>query len=463
MKKLNKTGLALGVALAVASTGAFAGTFQTAGSESVGVEASTTGSLTADIGVADVAAITLTPNSAASQDNRLFITLSNGATFADSTYVLAVSGTEADLSSSQTDNDLTAFTLITPTTAGATSLEFRVASDISPNDQFILSGSSAASQPVTLNVPAMAAGTSIEIDANADDSFGTFDFYTAVEVLEAANQFSAVVSGIVADGTIDVDTDRLTFESSASSDDIVLLFTDAATTNGVDLDSTGSTDAVNIVLSGDMSGIASIALEAGATQGNFTIDADAGTATFAAEASDVFSVTSTTLEVSVTGSDALATRAFTIQADLDFESETTKNLIASGTSAGAWTINGLQAKVAHLSLNVSGFISWLKVVNEGTTAAEITSDIIWTLADGTEGSVRNADLGSVDAGGVFTVSEAAILTAIGSPTQVVDVSMTVTVAGQTDLVHLTAEKKASDGRTTLPVYYNTGAGRNWVQ
>ena len=50
MKKLNKTGLALGVALAVASTGAFAGTFQNIASEAVGVEASTTGSLTANIG-----------------------------------------------------------------------------------------------------------------------------------------------------------------------------------------------------------------------------------------------------------------------------------------------------------------------------------------------------------------------------------------------------------------------------
>jgi hypothetical protein len=355
--------------------------------------------------------------------------------------------------------------LITPTTAGATTLEFRAASTIDPTQEFILSGSSVAGQAVSFNIPSLAAGAELDIDANADDSFGTFDFYTAAELFQASNQFSANTD-TVADATVDVNADRLTFTSSATTDVIALEFNDAGTANGVTLNSTGSTDTVNIVLSGDMSGISSIALAtAGTGQGNFTIDEGAGTATFAAEASDVFAAASTTLTTTVTGSAALATRTFTVQADLDFESETDVNLIAAGTAAGSWTINGLQAKVAHLSLNVSGFISWLKVVNEGTAGAEITADIIWTLADGTEGSVSNAALGEVDAGGVFTVSEASILTAIGSPTQVADVSMTVTVAGQTDLVHLTAEKKASDGRTTLPVYYNTtGANaRSWVQ
>jgi len=455
MKKLNKTGLALGVALAVASSGAFAGDFIIAGSAAVGVEASTTGSLTATV---TAGGIELDPATAMSQDNRLFITLTNGATFADSAYVLEQSTTAAT-------GDITEFVLITPTTAGATTLEFRAASTIDPTHTYSLSGSTVVGQDVIINIPSVAAGAEIDIDANADDSFGTFDFYTAGELFQAANQFTANVDGL-ADATVDVNADRLTFTSSATTDVIGLEFNDAGTGNGVNLASTGSADTVNIVLSGDMSGIASIALAtAGTGQGNFTIDEAAGTATFAAEASDVFSAASTTLTTTVTGSAALATRTFTVQADLDFESETDVNLITAGTAAGSWTINGLQAKVAHLSLNVSGFISWLKVVNEGTAGAEITADIIWTLADGTEGSVSNAALGEVDAGGVFTVSEASILTAIGSPTQVADISMTVTVAGQTDLVHLTAEKKASDGRTTLPVYYNTtGANaRSWVQ
>jgi len=452
MTKLNKTGLALGVALAVASTSAFAGTFIIDGSDAVGVEASTSGSLTASI---SAGGIELDPNTAMSQDNRLFITLTNGATFADTAYVLEQSTTAAT-------GDVTEFVLVTPTTAGATTLEFRAASTIDPTHTFSLSGSTVVNQDVTINIPSLAAGAQVDVDANADDSFGTFDFYTQAALFVAANQFSANVD-TVADATIDVNTDRLTFTGNSTTDVIALEFTDAATANGVNLAAAGSADTVDIILSGDMSSIASIALTAGANQGNFTIDVDAGTATFAAEASDVFSAASTLITTTVNASEALATRTYTVQADLDFESETDKNLIAADTAAGEWTINGLQAKVANLTLNSTGFISWVKVVNEGTTDAEITADIIYTLGDGTEGSVSAASLGTVDAGGVTVVSEASILAAIGSPGQFADVSMTVTVAGQIDLIHITAEKKAPDGRVKEPVYYNNGSTRSWFQ
>jgi len=454
MRKLNKTGLALGVALAVASTSAFAGQFQVSSSEAVGVEATTTGSLTANIGTAGNAAIELVPSGGSGISDRVIITLDNGATFADSTYVLAVSD-------GVVDDDLAAFTLITPTPAGSTQIEFRVASDISFGEHLILSGSSVASQPVTITLPSLAAGGEIDIDAQISDVNGVYDFFDSAELFEAANQFSATITD-VADETIDVNTDRRTFLANATSDEIELSFADSGVTNGVVLDS--ASDVVDIVLSGDMSGIASIALATdGTARGNFAIDVGAGTATFAAEASDVFSATSTTITPNVVGSEALATRSFTVQADLDFVSETDKNLVAANTSAGEWTINGLQAKVANLTLNSTGFLSWLKVVNEGTTSAEISADIIYTLGDGTEGSVSGASLGSVDAGGVTVVSEASILAAIGSPGQFADVSMTVTVAGQIDLVHVTAEKKASDGRVKEPVYYNSGSSRSWFQ
>jgi len=152
-----------------------------------------------------------------------------------------------------------------------------------------------------------------------------------------------------------------------------------------------------------------------------------------------------------------------VQADLDFESETDKNVIAADTALGSWTINGLQAKVSHMSLNATGFISWLKVMNTGSIPVQIYGDIIYTLADGTEGSVDAALLGSVDAGGVGTVSEATILSAMGSPSQLADVHITVTVTGQDDEVHLIAEKKASDGRLPIPVYYDNTSGRSWFQ
>jgi hypothetical protein len=50
---------------------------------------------------------------------------------------------------------------------------------------------------------------------------------------------------------------------------------------------------------------------------------------------------------------------------------------------------------------------------------------------------------------------------MGSPTQLADVHMTVTVTGQENLVHLIAEKKASDGRLSVPVYYDSAGGRDW--
>jgi len=453
MRKLNKTGLALGVALAVASTSAFAGQFQVSSSEAVGVEASTTGSLTANIGTPGSAAIELVPVTGVSTDHRITITLDNGATFADSTYVLAVS-------EGGNDSDTSAFQLTTSPTAGQSSIVFRVASDLAAGKHFILSGSNVASQPVTVNIPSLSAGQSINIGASTRDSVDPYDTYVAAELFEAANQFSATLTD-VADAVIDVNTDRKTFESDETSDLIELSFADAGIANGVALDS--ASDEVDIVLSGDMSGIASIALATDSiARGNFTIDVDAGTATFTAEASDVFSATSTTITPNVVGSEALATRSFTVQADVDFVSETDKNLVPADTAAGEWTINGLQAKVANLTLNSTGFISWVKVVNEGTTDAEITADIIYTLGDGTEGSVSAAALGSVDAGGVTVVSEASILAAIGSPSQFADVSMTVTVAGQIDLVHITAEKKAPDGRVKEPVYYNNST-RSWFQ
>ena len=65
-----------------------------------------------------------------------------------------------------------------------------------------------------------------------------------------------------------------------------------------------------------------------------------------------------------------------------------------------------------MTLNVTGFVSWFKIVNPGTSDLEITADMVWTLADGTEGSVSSESLGLVDAGGIYTVSEAALLAAM---------------------------------------------------
>jgi hypothetical protein len=448
MKKLNQ--LAVGVALAIGSVGVSAGTFQAFTSESIGVEAATTGALTANI-AGD--SITLDTGTSYKANDRLTITLVGGAKFADTTYTL-----EQSVGGAGT-GDLTEFLITTATPQGATSIEFKAASDIASGANFILSGSAIAGQSVNFTVPSLGAGSELDITASARDVIGAYDPYTAVELFQYANEFSATVTG-VADGVIDVNESRELFNGANDEDAFEITLVEAAITNGVTLT---DADKVKIVLSGDMSGIDSIVAATGGSPAAATIDVGAGTASFSLSGSDVVAGGATQLVATVAGDEVLSTRQFTISADLDFESETDKNLIAAATAAGEWTINGLQAKVSQLSLNTTGFISWLKVANDGAIDVEVYGDIIWTLADGTEGSVDGALLGTVDAGGVGTISEAAMLEAMGNPTQLADVHMTVTVTGQENVVHLIAEKKASDGRLSVPVYYNSAGGRNWFQ
>jgi hypothetical protein len=341
MKLLNK--IALGVMLASTTATVSAGNFQSVTSEAVGVEAATTGVLTADIAGA---AIVLEPATAYAANDRLFITLTNGAKFADSTYRLEQSTGGA------ANGDLTEFVLVTPTTAGATSLEFKAASAIDATDEFILTGSTAAGQVVTFTVPSLAAGGEVDIDAYALDVIGQFDPYTSIELFQYANELSATIDS-VADAVVDVNDGRLTFTGGASTDSVGIDFASAGLTNGLTLN---DDDKVNITLSGNMADIASIAVStAGTARGNMTIDYDANTATFSASASDAFAGTgSAVLTITASDTSPLATRSFTVQADANFESETDKNLVAEGTAIGSWTINGMQAKVSQLSLNASG-------------------------------------------------------------------------------------------------------------
>jgi hypothetical protein len=452
MKKLNS--IAVGVALAVGSLGASAGTFNGIVSESVSVEAATTGVFTANI-AGD--SIVLNPGTAYKANDRLTITVAGGAKFSDAAYTLEQSAGGAGT------GNLADFVVTTATTAGATSIEFKATTDISATDDYILSGSSIAGQSVNFTMPVAAAGTEIDLSASARDVIGSYDPFTAIELFQFANEFSGSVT-LGADATIDVNKARKEFTIGVTDTITLLQNRNITITNFLALT---DDDKLNITLSGDMSGIESITAKTGGSPVLGTIDEAMGTAMFSLSASDAHigfgGFGAVALEIEVTTDDVLSTRDFTVSADLDFATETDKNIIAAGTDAGAWTINGLQAKVSQLSLNASGFVSWLKIANDGEIPAEVYADIIWTLADGTEGSVDGALLGTVDAGGVGTVSEATILEAMGDPTQLADVHMTVTVTGQENVVHLIAEKKASDGRLSVPVYYNTASGRNWLQ
>lgn len=456
-----------GTSLAFLSSAVHAvGSFQAITSESVGVEAASPGTLTANI-AGDSIVIRNGANYPTGAGARLTLSLSGGATFNDAGYTL-----EQSLGGAGT-GDLTHWNLEGVDPVGLSEISFILAAShttgLAPGSEFLLSGSSIAAQPINFNIPALSAGTEIELGAVYRDSpTTTVESYTALEMFGYVNEFSAAVD-TVANAIIDVDDNRLTFTGAASSDTIAIDFSRATVTNTIGLEDTN--DTVAILLSGDMSDIASIVAttSGGASgtnsRGNLTIDTSANTASISLSASDVFETNaSTVMTINTTGSSALSTRTFIVQADLDFETETDKNLVAEATAAGSWTINGLQAKVSHMSLNSTGFVSWLKIINEGATSAEIFADIIWTLADGTEGSASGAAFGTVDAGGVATIGEATILSAMGDPTQLADVSITLTVAGQVNLIHIVAEKKADDGRLPIPVYYNLGGAnpRTWV-
>ena len=128
-------------------------------------------------------------------------------------------------------------------------------------------------------------------------------------------------------------------------------------------------------------------------------------------------------------------------------------LLGSQTSAFADPpdIWGAKFIVGAATMNAAGFISFLKVVNptDDDTEVAVNADILYALADGTEGVVSGTQLGIVDANGILPISEASIIDAIGNPTQVVFISMVLYIQNPDAIV--VAEKRATDGRVRIPV------------
>ena len=447
MKQINK--IAAGIALSMATAGASAATFVLDASNSVGNEAASTGLA---VGTKAAKSIELITGMSYTVGNRVFLKLSDGAKFSDLGYTLYAS--EAGPSSSTTAMTLNGYK------KGDSVLEFIVASATRAGTSFVLSGSAqnttVAAQAVKISVPKTGPVT---LSANAKDNIGDYDpTAKAGNLFYYANEFSAAQVQ-VADGQIDVNRARLKFTDGKNFDTVGLELRNAALSTQVTLD---KDDALIVTLSGDMSGIGKVVARSGAggkVRGDATISVPNGTAVFAFSGSDLGNGTETSALLDITGatSVALTTRSFKLAASLDFKSEDTKAVLAS-TTAGAWTINGLQAVIPSMSLNASGFISWLKVANTGKAATEVYADIIATLSDGTEKAVTGALLGTIDAGGVGTISEAAIVNARGGPTTLVASSLTITVTSPNNAVHLSAEKKASDGRVSIPVFYDNGDG-----
>jgi len=439
--------LAIGAVVAMSTAVANAGTYDTAASASVGVEAASGGTLT---GLISKSGLALKASPGYRIADKLTLTLDNGATFQDAGYVLLQSA----------GGDATEFTTVAYS-KGDGSITFRAASTILNASEWILSSSANAAASVTVGLPALTNGGSVKISGSVvDPSDGlVYATFKATEIFEYANEFAGAVDTTL-NGTIDaVAGDRKKFSSSGTSDALALEFTETDKTYGVKL---GDTDTVNISLKGDLSGVASITVTTGSTlRKTLTVGkgiaSDYSSASVALSASDAFAATSTILNV-IAGSGILSSGDFAVSAELDFVGSalTDSLVVETAKNAGTWVINGLSAKVPNMTLNNSPVTtSWLKVSNEGVSDAIIYADIIYSKY-GTataETKVTNAELGTVAPGTVFTVSEAVILSKMGNPTGLINATISLTVTGPEDLVHVTAEKKASDGRLNEPVYY----------
>lgn len=443
MRNISK--VAIGAVVAMSTAVANAGTYDTATSESVGTEAASAGTLE---GLISANGLALKASPGYRIADKLTLTLDNGATFQDASYVLLQSGT----------NDATEFTTVSYT-KGSGSIIFRAASGVPNGSEWILSSSAAAGASVTVGLPALAAGGSVKISGSVvDPNDGlTYATFKATEIFEYANEFAGAIDTTL-NATIDVavSADREKFDNG-TSDALALEFTQTAQTYGVSL---GDTDKVKIALKGDLSGVAKITVTSGGLRDTLTVGkgiaSDYQSASVALSASDAFAAASTTLNV-ISGSGILSSGDFAVSAELDFAGTALTDALVAETAgnAGKWSINGLQAKVANMTLNSAASISWLKVSNEGVADAIIYADIMYNLYSNATGEtkVTSAELGTVKPGAVFTVSEASIVNAMGNPTGLVNATITLTITGPEDSVHVTAEKKASDGRVNVPVYY----------
>lgn len=280
---------------------------------------------------------------------------------------------------------------------------------------------------------------------------------SSVTAFVAKQQLSAKVS-VALDATIDVVDGRKTFLNKAKSDSLSINVTNDTTLNGTTYNP--ASDKFTFTLFGNMAQIKSITSGTKTLAVNATKDSAAITHTGFADQTYV---------LNVSGTAPLNADVFTASLTGDLTGTPDVTLL-SKAAAGQWTINGLQAKVSQMALNATGFVSWLKIVNESTQDAGMEIDIQYTKADGTSGKVVGKTLKatngntSVKPGEIVTIGEAQILEAMGmtSADGLMDIAATVTVVGPINSVNLIAEKKAPDGRVSIPVYYNKST-RNWVQ
>jgi hypothetical protein len=439
-KMKNVTKLALGVALAAGTSVAGAGTISGGTAQTVSAEMSQGGTLQGRSGEETIA-ITLGRNFIGG--DLLTLTLSGGEFVAGQTLELYTSDPALGPGLSSDFDDFNFFS------ATATEITFRASGPLDSGRLLYLSGDGVAdASDVEISLGAGASGAAVTLSAA---STGPNDVYaTPATLYSYTGEFSGSVSGAFSAVVDAVNANRLAFESGGS--DVIEY---AASVANVDITEALTTaDKLNITLIGDMSGIGSVLMTDGVDTANATIDAVNGTATLEASASEFFGAAGSTeyasIVVTANGTDVLSPRTFTLTSSLDLDDENFSDPLTAAAAAGAFTMNGAQARVAQLSLNF-GFVQWVKVGNLSAQDATIVGDLSY---NGT--TTSNIPLGTVAGNSVATVGGAALEAALAAAgvTAGTDATLTLTVAANPNDVVFHAEKKDATGRSISDVLTN---------
>jgi len=334
--------------------------------------------------------------------------------------------------------------------ATATEVTFRASGPLDSGRLLYLSGDGAgAASDVEITIGAGASGAQVTVGAT---STGPNDVFAVPAALyRFTGEFSGSVSGAF-DAIVDaVNENRLLFETGGS--DVIEY---AAQTAAVGISSNlTAADRLNIVLNGDMDGILSVVMTDGVDTATATIDAVNDTATIDASANAFFTQGGATEYASVVitanGTDVLSPRAFTLTSNLELADENFVDPLTAAAPAGAFTMNGAQARVAQMSLNF-GFVQWVKVGNLSGQSATIVGDLSY---NGT--TITNIDLGTVNGNSVETVGGASLEAALSARgiTAGTDVILTLTVAANPNDIVFHAEKKDATGRSISDVLTDT--------
>lgn len=413
--------------------------------ESVGVEAAFLDGVNVDI---PAGVIVIAPEFDIPFGYRLRIRVDNNAVFSDAAYVL-----EQSTGGAVTGN-INQFSLVTNQPSGSSEIEFRVADPLGINgtNEYLLSGSTVVNSEVNFHVPNLQSGSTISISGEIEDIIGIRENLEKVKLFEYFDEFSGVVSTL-ADATIDRLTQRVLFTNGQSSDSVVLSFNDIGVDNGTQL---GKRDVVDIMLSGNMDGISEILLDTdGKVRESFSIDRELNIATVRVRASDVFAAASTTLTTQISTNDKLISRRFIVEAGLSLLNSHDKTMIESKTNAGVWSYDGFEAKSLMLTNESSGITNYV-FVNESVFDSLVEADLMWSK-DGIAQSNVTVDVGAIPARGMLTIFHSELLEVLPDTEGELEVFVTFTATGQANQIHLVAESVTSDGRLSLPIYYNSGS------